>query len=303
MSWQRRGSRLWLMVVAGVLCAALGAVLQERDALDSAELDTVDLRFQLRGDQAKPKDIVLVAIDGQSLQELRTLPPLPRRLHARAIDRLTRAGARAVVYDVQFTEPTTPADDNALFDAVRRAGNVVLATSEVREDGGTDVLGGPANQRAARAEVGNAALSEADSDRVIRRYARATDGLESLAVVAARQLDGRPPPRGPFRPDGAWIDYPGPPGTIDTVRFSDLLAGRVPASRLRGKVAVVGVTDPNEKDVYATPGSGAEVMAGAEIQAHALDTIRRDFPLRAAARAAGPPCSPRCSAWPCRWRR
>ena len=98
--------------------------------------------------------------------------------------------------------------------------------------------------------------------------------------MAARELEGKPSARGPFRPDGAWIDYPGPPGTIDTVRFSDLLAGRVPASRLRGKVAVVGVTDPNEKDVYATPGSGAEVMAGAEVQAHALDTIRRDFPLR-----------------------
>ncbi|HEX5910988.1 MAG TPA: adenylate/guanylate cyclase domain-containing protein, partial [Thermoleophilaceae bacterium] len=279
MSWQRRGSRLWLMVVAGVLCAALGAVLQERDALDSAEMDTVDLRFQLRGDQAKPKDIVLVAIDGQSLQDLNRLLPFPRRLHARAIDRLRRAGARQIVYDIQFTEETTVADDNALFEAVRRAGTVVLATSEVRRDGGTDVLGGPAGQRAARASVGNAALSKADSDRVIRRYARATDGLESLAVVAAREL-GAKPARGPFRPDGAWIDYPGPPGTIDTVRFSDLLAGRVPASRLRGKVAVVAVTDPNEKDVYGTPGSGAEVMAGGEIQAHALDTIRRDFPLR-----------------------
>ncbi len=282
MSWQRRGSRLWLMIAAGLLCAALGAVLQARSALDSAELDTVDLRFQLRGDQAKPKDIVLVAIDFQSLQELRQRLPqaLPRRLHARAIDRLRRAGVRAVVYDVQFTEPTNPVDDNALFDAVRRAGNVVLATSEVRADGGTDVLGGPSNQRAARARVGNAALSKADSDRVIRRYARATDGLDSLAVVSARQLDGRPPPRSPFRPDGAWIDYPGPPGTIATVRFSDLLAGRVPPTRLRGKVAVVGVTDPNAKDVHATPGSGAEVMAGAEVQAHALDTIRRDFPLR-----------------------
>ena len=246
----------------------------------TAELDTVDLRFGLRGDQARPKDIVLVAIDFQSLQELRRLLPLPRRLHARAIDRLDRAGARAIVYDVQFTEPTDAADDNALFDAIQRAGNVVLATSEVREDGGTDVLGGPANQRAAGAVVGNAALSKADSDRVIRRYARSTDGLDSLAVVAARRLDGRAPPRGPFRPDGAWIDYPGPPGTIDTVRFSHLLAGRVPASRLRGKTAVVGVTDPNAKDVYATPGSGSEVMAGAEVQAHALDTIRRDFPLR-----------------------
>ena len=280
MSWQRRRSRLWLMVVAGLLCAAFGAVLQARSALESAELDTVDLRFKLRGDQAPPKDIVLVAIDFQSLQELGRLLPLPRRLHARAIDRLRRAGARQVVYDVQFTEPTNPADDNALFDAVQRAGNVVLATAEVRLRGGTDVLGGPANQRDARARVGNAALSKADPDRVIRRYPRSTDGLDSLAVVAARALDRRPVPDGPFRPDGAWIDYPGPPGTIDTVRFSDLLAGRVPASRLRGKVAVVGVTDPNAKDVYATPGSGAEVMAGAELQAHALDTIRRDFPLR-----------------------
>ena len=99
-------------------------------------------------------------------------------------------------------------------------------------------------------------------------------------MVAARQLDGRPPPRGPSAPTGPGSTTPGRPGTIETVRFSDLLAGRVPPARLRGKVAVVGVTDPNAKDVYATPGSGAEVMAGAEVQAHALDTIRRDFPLR-----------------------
>ena len=178
----------------------------------------------------------------------------------------------------------------------------MLATSEVREDGGTDVLGGPANQRAARAAVGNAALSEADSDRVIRRYARATDGLESLAVVAARELDGRPPPRGPFRPDGAWIDYPGPPGTIDTVRFSDLLAGRVPASRLRGKVAVVGVTDPNEKDVYATPGRAPRSWPAPSSRPTPW-TPSGATSRCASCRAAGPRCSPPCSAWRCRWPR
>ena len=65
---------------------------------------------------------------------------------------LRRAGARARWSTTcSSPSPPNPADDNALFDAVRRAGNVVLATSEVREDGGTDVLGGPANQRAARA--------------------------------------------------------------------------------------------------------------------------------------------------------
>jgi len=99
-----------------------------RSALDSAEMDTVDLRFGLRGDQARPEGIVLVAIDGPSLQELGKLP-LRRRLHARALDRLRRAGARAIVYDVQFTEPSaSPSDDNALFDAVRRAADAASPT-------------------------------------------------------------------------------------------------------------------------------------------------------------------------------
>ena len=184
-----------------------------------------------------------------------------------------------MVYDVQFTEPTRPADDNALFDAVRRAGNVVLGTSEVREDGGTDVLGGrttsapPAPAWATPRCRGR--LGPRDPPLRARHRRAGEPGRRD------RPPAGRPPAAAwALPPDGAWIDYPGPPGTIDTVRFSDLLAGRVPPSRLRGKVAVVGVTDPNEKDVHATPGSGAEVMAGAEIQAHALDTIRRDFPLR-----------------------
>jgi adenylate cyclase len=278
MSWRRRRSRLWLMVLAGLVCAVLGAVMEARSALRPVELDSVDLRFRIRGDRPPPRDVVLVAIDATTLHDLGRLLPLRRRLHARAIDALTRAHARAVVYDVQFTEPTDAADDDALFAAVRRAGNVVLATADVREDGSTDVLGGPANVRAARARVGNAALSEADADRVVRRYAYATDGLPSLAVVGARRAWGVRATAKEMK-GGAWIDYPGPPGTIDTIHFSDLLAGRVPAARLRGKVAVVGVTDPDAQDVHATPGSGAEVMSGAELQAHALETVRRGFPL------------------------
>jgi adenylate cyclase len=267
------------MLVAGVVCAALGAVMEARSALRAVELDSVDVRFRVRGDRPPPRDVVLVAIDATTLHDLSGHLPLPRRLHARAIDALTRAHARGVVYDVQFTEPTDARDDNALFDAVRRAGNVVLATADVREDGSTDVLGGPANVRAARAQVGNAALSQADGDRVVRRYAYSTDGLRSLAVVGAQRAWGVHTAPGEMK-GGAWIDYPGPPGTIDTVHFSDLIAGKVPARRLRGKVAVVGVTDPDAQDVHATPGSGAEVMSGAELQAHALDTVRRGFPLR-----------------------
>ena len=35
-----------------------------------------------------------------------------------------------IAYDVQFTEPTDAVDDNALINAIARARNVVLATTE-----------------------------------------------------------------------------------------------------------------------------------------------------------------------------
>ena len=59
------------------------------------------------------------------------------------LDRLREAGARQVVYDVQFTEPSDrPDDDLALYDAVARTGRVILATGESDGHGGTRVLGG-----------------------------------------------------------------------------------------------------------------------------------------------------------------
>ena len=83
-----------------------------------------------------------MAIDERTFDDLRLQWPFPRSRHAQAIDRLSRDGARAIVYDVQFTERTRRREDLALADAVARAGNVVLATAETDEHGHTNVLGG-----------------------------------------------------------------------------------------------------------------------------------------------------------------
>ena len=99
------------------------------------ELDTVDARFAIRGDLTPPDDVVVVGIDDETFSELDEQWPFKRSRHAQLIDRLKADGARAIVYDVQFTEPTKPAEDNALLEAVDRAGNVVLATTEVDNDG------------------------------------------------------------------------------------------------------------------------------------------------------------------------
>jgi hypothetical protein len=48
-----------------------------------------------------------------------------------------------IVYDVQFTEASRDSDaDTRLIEAPRAAGNVVLATTEIADDGSTRIFGG-----------------------------------------------------------------------------------------------------------------------------------------------------------------
>ena len=248
--------------------------------LGSFENASIDARFELRP-AARANDVVVVGIDDQTFNHLNLQWPFPRRLDAQAIDRLRADGARTIVYDVQFTEPSDPADDNALYDAIARARNVVLATSETNAAGHTNVLGGDANLARAHSRAAAANLP-ADGGGVVRRYLHDVNGLDSLAVAAAQRFSGRPVPTRLFPGGSAWIDFRGPPGTIPTVPFWALLAGRVPRSMFAGKVVVVGATSPTLGDMHATAVGGARLMAGPEIQANAIWTALHGNPLRSA---------------------
>ncbi len=130
-----------MLVTAGVVAAGLAVAAHLGGALDALENSSIDKRFQVRGAVA-PSDIAVIAVDDITFSDLKAQWPFPRKEHARAIDALHRAGAREIVYDVQFTEPTRPAQDLALYDAIGRAGGAVLATSETDEAGHSNVLGG-----------------------------------------------------------------------------------------------------------------------------------------------------------------
>ena len=277
---RRPSGRVVTVVVVGVVAAAVGLVLMLTGVLGSFENGSIDVRFGVRPD-AGANDVVVVGIDDQTFNHLNLQWPFPRRLDAQAIDRLHADGARTIVYDVQFTEPSDPADDNALYDAVARAGNVVLATSETNAAGQTNVLGGDANLARAHSRAAAANLP-ADGGGVVRRYLHDVNGLDSLAVAAAQRFSGRVVPARLFPGGSAWIDFRGPPGTIPTVSFWALLAGRVPRSTFAGKVVVVGATSPTLGDVHATAVGGAQLMSGPEIQANAIWTALHHNPLRPA---------------------
>ena len=83
----------------------------------------------------------------------------------------------------------------------------------------------------------------------------------------------------------AWIDYDGPPGTIKTVSLSRVEQGKTPRGLFRNKVVVVGPSAPSLQDVHPTSTTGNELMSGAEIQANAIETVRRGLPLEPASGA------------------
>ncbi len=277
MSAPRVRTRFVVAIVAGLVAVGAGGAAEFARLLPGLEQDSVSQRFEHRGRQPAP-GLLVVAIDDKTFDDLEQPWPFPRSRHAQAIDTLRRDGARTIVYDVQFTERTTDREDNALVAAVGRARNVVLATAETDEHGRTNVLGGDDHLRSLGAEAGASNLP-AGPGGVLQRFQASAGGLGTLALVAARRA-GHAPSRSAFDDGGAWIDFRGPPGTIDTVSFSDLVEGRVDPARVRGRIVVVGAAAPTLQDVHPTPTASGELMSGPEIEANAIYTATHGLPLR-----------------------
>jgi adenylate cyclase len=85
--------------------------------------------FKVRGPVEPPPDVVVVAMDGRTGDQL-GLPLLPRdwprSVHATLVEMLVERGVSVIAFDVHFGTPRDAASDQAFVDAVARAGNVVL---------------------------------------------------------------------------------------------------------------------------------------------------------------------------------
>src|SRR4051812_3059803 len=147
-----RQSHALAVLTAGVLAAAAGVAAWATDLAGSVERQSVATRFELRP-SSRPTEVAVVAIDDATFSDLRERWPFRRTRHAQALDELRRLGARRVVYDVQFTEPSNPRDDWALYQAVRRFPGTILATTQIDGRGHTNVLGGDERLAAAHAQA------------------------------------------------------------------------------------------------------------------------------------------------------
>jgi CHASE2 domain-containing sensor protein len=269
------------VLLAGLLAATCGLAVWTTGTGRSLEDTTVSLRFRLRPADP-PKDLAVVAIDDATFSDYDHdhAWPYPRSWHAQVLDELRRLGARKVIYDVQFSEATKLREDLALFDAVGRFPGTVLAATETDPRGETNILGGEQNLREVGAKVGMAQFPTATGG-LISRVRPTVHGRPTLAVAAAEALGHKVDPNA-FEDGGAWIDFRGGPGTIPAYHFSDVREHRLPASAVRGKVVVVGMTSPTQQDVHPTPTVTDDLMSGPEVQANALWTVLHGLPLRTA---------------------
>jgi len=301
-----------LLPAVAVVVTGLGVLAYATSALDGLELRSIDQRFSVRGTKKPPSDLVVVQIDAVTFSELGLQWPFPRSVHGKVIESISDDGPKAITYDVQFSEASAPKleqlasslasqimnlkrndarrflgqigdqDDLVLANAILNTDRkTVLSFTETDKTGAINFLGhGPAALRQVEARAGNG-LFPTDPGGVIRRVAYSIDRLKSLSVATAEVASGRrvDPRRLPVT--GAWIDYYGPPGTLKTISFSDVIQNKVPKGFFHDKQVVVGPSAPSLQDVHPTSTTaGDQVMPGGEIQASAIDTIRRGFPLR-----------------------
>lgn len=111
---------------------------------------------------------------------------------------------------------------------------------------------------------------------VLRHTLAEVNGLPTIAGAVTRRLTGRRPDRSQMH--GGWIDFPGPPGTVRSLSFADVLNGHFDRAGVRGKVVVIGATAPVLQDMHST--AVGSPMSGPEVQADVISTALAGFPLR-----------------------
>lgn len=286
----KRSMRLLSFLLALTSILSVTVLYYSQNAFFEAfEAKTYDLRFQsMRGAMAPSPDIALIAIDDKSIRELGRYP-WNRTEYANIINRLSTIGAKAILFDAFFPEPENADSDRQFANALKHAGNVILATN-FEFDANFNIQGQtgsiPELERAA-AGLGHINFLP-DNDGVNRRnllIIKDKNGITpSLGLQAAMFALGESKlVQSPFSvtlgnhtiPTSAnnamWINFMGPPGVYPRYSFVDVAKGRINPALLKGKILFIGATALGVYDMRVTPFHGN--TPGVEVHATIADNI------------------------------
>ena len=130
--WVERARRVAWLIAIVFASASIGVGLSWR--MPELDLAARDWLLRSRGKIVPPTEIAIIAIDEASVARLGRFP-WPRAVMARGLKLISAARPKVIALDVLYSEPTMPADDQALATAIARAGNVVVASQLTRATG------------------------------------------------------------------------------------------------------------------------------------------------------------------------
>ncbi len=253
--------------------------------------------------------VVIVYLDLNSFGLLQQDPTRPwsRELHAQLLGKLTRAGAKAVVFDIVFSAPgEIPAADDALAGAIEENQRTILAGESSGKNSHETTPGvewtrvstivPPWERFASKAAGWGIASHIMDDDYVVRRYVAGGFGSEqqpslTWAVAKLLQLPVTQPPDALRRANGANLRYYGPPLTIPHVSYAEALATNgTPENFFRDKIVFIGARPLTEffrgrQDEFRSPyhswANRESFHPGVEVHAtEMLNLLRNDGLIR-----------------------
>jgi adenylate cyclase len=292
----------WTACLLALAAAALGLGLYHFKIGAPLVNASQDWLFAFRGD-IPVTNAVVVFLDEESHQQLRQPlnAPWDRLIHGRLLDRLTEAGARAVVMDIVFSDPSPDGTnaDIALASAIKRNGRVVLAADPKLCAAAEPCVIPPIDllRDAANEQWGLVQLAPS-YDQVVRVHPPSFSfDKVSLSWRTARLLNAPITRLTNQESVLRWINYYGPANHLPHCSYFQVLDRQALSDAFfRDRIVFVGAStltkfSGDRKDSYVTPFSGwvqdpkKLFIAGVEVQAVAtLNLLRGDWLTRASPR-------------------
>jgi CHASE2 domain-containing sensor protein/tRNA A-37 threonylcarbamoyl transferase component Bud32 len=296
------------------LAVAIGAALLTGSGLSLVQLlenQVLSTFFQMRGPLVPPEDIVVLAIDDQSIstpeQYYKTDPqkyayleplskfPFKRATYAQVVEKLMQAGAKAVALDIVFDLPGSygDEDDRQLQAVLQKYGSKITLAAQYEisqsHQGVFTQLRLPYEKfRNTRALIGTVNFPVEADGKIHRLAVEFTKSLSEDDILADKVPSFEEAVLG-----SAQVKYPqlkgnriyfwGPAGTFEPIPFwyvldpqnwqTYLQQGKV----FQNKIVIIGATAQLTNDYHSVAVGNdllsAQQMAGVEIHANAIATL------------------------------
>ena len=219
------------------------------------DMKAYDIYSCVRGSVPPPDEIVIVGIDEESFSMMKLPWPWPRSIHGKLIKALRSSGARGIIMDIIFSNPSLPKEDSAMAEAIKRYGSVVLAADvEIikTERFAQRMLISPLEEFLNAGALSGVSSIPVDTDNVVRRIYWGTPEAPSLEVSALEMLGFSRE-----KDERKMVRFAGPAYHIPYVPYYKALSPTVylPEGFFKDKIVVIGkYSHPSKESISNSKG-------------------------------------------------